>query len=212
MDPSQTSLNTLNALRDGSLFKWYVIPMLVFVLYIYTQEIKKKDWSVVLAGLAFWGMDWFNEIWNGLLFHFTQFAPAWGVAMPSAYVILIGLNIEISFMFAIAGIVFVKTLPDDKNLKILGISNRLFLAMAFSVFCVIVEIFLNQCGALVWEWWWWNARVPWLIFLFGYLPFFVTAYIVYDMEDLKKQVRTVVGIFTLDAVCLVLFMWILKWI
>jgi hypothetical protein len=48
--------------------------------------------------------------------------------MKTAYLLLIGLNIEICFMFALAGISFGKLLPADKKLRILGISNRLFLA------------------------------------------------------------------------------------
>lgn len=49
--------------------------MLSFVFYVYTVEVEKRSWSMVLAGLAFWGMDWFNEIWNSLVFHFTNHAP-----------------------------------------------------------------------------------------------------------------------------------------
>jgi hypothetical protein len=36
--------------------------MLSFVFYVYTVEIEKHNWSLVQAGLAFSGMDWFNEI------------------------------------------------------------------------------------------------------------------------------------------------------
>ena len=62
-------------LRDPSTFQWYVIPLLAIFFYIYTIEVQKRDWSIVLAGLTFWGMDWINEIWNSLVLHFTQFAP-----------------------------------------------------------------------------------------------------------------------------------------
>ena len=40
-----------------------------------------------------------------------------------------------------------KTLPADPRLKILGIPNRWFIAVAASVFCVVVEMFLNAVGA-----------------------------------------------------------------
>jgi hypothetical protein len=54
-----------------------VIPLLLVVIAVYQVQISKKNWSVVLGGLALWGCDWFNEIWNGLVFNFKKFAPAW---------------------------------------------------------------------------------------------------------------------------------------
>ncbi len=210
--PTESAAQALSILRDGSLFQWYVIPLFAFVVYVYACEIEKKNWSLVFAGLTFWGLDWFNEIWNGLVFHFTQYAPVWGTPGKSAFVILIGLNIEICFMFAIAGIVFSKLLPADKKLRILGLPNRLFLAIAGSIFCVFVEVLLNAVGALTWDYSWWNARAPWLIFLLGYFYFFIGAFWVYDMTSRKRQAITVGIIFGFDVVCLVLFGAILKWI
>ena len=202
----------LRILRDGSQFEWYVIPLLALVLYVYSSEIQRRSWSVVFAGLAFWGMDWFNEIWNGLVFHFTQYAPVWGAPAKTAYLILIGLNIEICFMFAIAGVVMAKTLPEDRYLRILGVPNRWFIAIGGSIFCVIVELLLNAVGALTWDYSWWNVRAPWLIFLIGYLPFFLVAFWVHDMRGIGRQARTVGAIFTFDAACLVLFGALLGWI
>jgi len=43
--------------------------------YLYTVEAKKHNWSLFLVGLVFWGMDWYNEIWNSLVLHFTGYAP-----------------------------------------------------------------------------------------------------------------------------------------
>lgn len=196
----------LNLLRDPSQFKWYVIPLFALVVYVYANEIEKRRWNLVFAGLAFWGMDWFNEIWNALVFHFTKYAPVWGTPNNgSAYVILIGLNIEICFMFAIAGIAFSKMLPPDKKTKILGLPNRIFFAITGSILCVIIEILLNGAGALSWDYPWWSASAPWLIFLVGYLPFFLVAYWVLDMENVKKQVLTVGSILGFDLVCLIVF-------
>lgn len=210
--PTESAAQALKILRDGSLFQWYVIPLFALVVYVYASEIEKKNWSLVFAGLTYWGLDWFNEIWNGLVFHFTQYAPVWGTPGKSAFVILIGLNIEICFMFAIAGIVFAKMLPADKKLKIFGIPNRLFFAIAGSIFTVFVEVLLNAVGALTWEYSWWNASAPWLIFLFGYFYFFVVSFWVYDMTSIKKQAMTVSIIFGFDIFCLILFGAILKWI
>jgi len=210
--PTDASLRALKILRDGSQFQWYVIPLLALVLYLYAVEVERRNWNLVFAGLALWGMDWFNEIWNGLVFHFTQYAPVWGAPAKTAYLILIGLNIEICFMFAVAGLIVAKVLPADKTLTICGLPNRWFIAIAASVFCVIVELFLNGVDALTWDYAWWNARRPWLIIVFGYLHFFVVAFWVHDMPSVRRKVRAVGAIYAVDAVALVLFVGMLKWI
>jgi len=189
-----------------------VITLFALAVYVYTVEIQKRDWNVLFGGLAFWAMDWFNETWNSLVFHLTGYAPVWGAPGDTAYLILIGLNIEICFMFAIAGVAFCKMLPKDKHLKILGLPNRLFIALTSAAFCVVVELLLNAVGALTWEWPWWNAGAPWLIFLFGYLHFFLVAFWVHDMEKLKNKVRVVGGLYAFDAAILVLFGPGLGWI
>ena len=210
MTPS--ALEAQRVLRDGSLFQWYVIPLFALVVYVYAAEVERRNWSVVFAGLAFWGLDWFNEIWNGLVLHFTQYAPVWGAPGKTAYLILIGLNIEICFMFSIAGITFAKMLPADKNLRILGLPNRLFFAVTGAAFCVFVELLLNRAGALTWDYSWWNRGAPWLIFLVGYFPFFLVSFWVLDMESLRRKIKIVAAIYAFDATCLVLFAGVLKWI
>jgi len=102
-------------------------------------------------------------------------------------------------------------LPDPKT-KILGIPNRVFIAVAGSVFCVIVEIWLNQINALTWDWSWWSAGAPWLIFLFGYLWFFVIAFWVHDMNNIKKQATTVGVLWGIVAVLALVFGVGLGWI
>jgi hypothetical protein len=210
--PTNAAAEALKILRNGSVFQWYVIPLFALVVYVYAVEVEKKNWNLVFAGLAFWGMDWFNEIWNGLVFHFTHYAPVWGAPGRTAYLILIGLNIEICFMFAIAGITFSKMLPADKRMKVLGLSNRLLFAIVGSIFCVFVEVLLNSVGALTWDYGWWGVRAPWLIFLIGYLPFFLVSFWVYDMESIRKKATVVAGILGFDLACLVLFAGILQWI
>jgi uncharacterized BrkB/YihY/UPF0761 family membrane protein len=80
------------------------------------------------------------------------------------------------------------------------------------VFCVFVEVLLNSVGALTWDYPWWNARAPWLIFMFGYLHFFLVAFWVHDMESVRKKAITVGAIFAVDIVCLVVFAGLLNWI
>ena len=210
--PTESAAAALAILRDGSLFQWYLIPLFAFVVYIYAVEVERRNWSLVFAGLAFWGMDWFNEIWNALVFHFTNYAPVWGAPGKTAYLILIGLNIEICFMFAIAGIAFGKMLPQDKKLKILGIPNRLFFAIVNAAFCVFVEVILNALNALTWDYAWWSARMPLTIFLGGYFHFFLVSYWVHDMKTVKSKAITVGSILAVDLLCALVFGVILKWI
>jgi len=210
---AESAQQALALLRDGSHFQWYVIPLLLIVMYIYANEVERKNWSMVLAGLAFWLMDWFNEIWNGLVFHFNGFAPVWGTPdHGSALVLLIGLNIEITFMFSIMGIVMCKMLPSDKNLKLLGIPNRLLFAIVGSILAVFIECLLNWVGALTWEYSWWSLGAPWLIWLIGYMPFFLVSYWVFDMKTIKNKLLTVGIIGAVDIISIILFMCILNWI
>ena len=196
---TESAAQALAILRDGSLFQWYVIPLFAFVVYIYAVEIERRNWNLIFAGLAFWGMDWFNEIWNSLVLHFSGYAPMWGAPGKTAFLILVGLNVEIMFMFAVAGIAFGKMLPSDRKLKILGIPNRIFLAVANSVFCVVVEIWLNSVGALTWDWALWSTKSPIPILLFGYLHFFLVSYWVHDMKTVRAKVITVGSIVSLNG-------------
>lgn len=210
--PADSAARALAILRDPSQFKWYVIPLFALIVYVYAVEVERRNWSLVFAGLAFWGMDWFNEIWNGLVFHFTNHAPVWGAPGSTAFLILIGLNIEICFMFAIAGITFSKMLPPDKKQKFLGIPNRLFFAVVGSIFCVFIEVLLNAAGALTWEYPWWSASAPWLIFLIGYLPFFLVAFWVFDLPKVRSKMIAVGAILGFDVACLAVFGAALGWI
>lgn len=202
---TESAREALLHLRDASQFQWYVIPLLMIVLYVYSVEVERRNWSVLLGGLAFWGMDWFNEIWNSVVFHATGRAPVWGARGPSAYQILIGLNIEITFMFAIMGVVALKLLPADKNLRILGVNNRVVFAGVSAALAVGVEIVLNHVGVLTWDWSWWHAGMPVLIFFIGYLPFFVAAYFVHDLAKLRHKIVAVSVIFGVDLVGGVVF-------
>ncbi len=210
--PTDSATQALEILRNPVTFQWYVIPLFALIVYVYTVEVERRNWSLVFAGLAFWGMDWFNEIWNGLVFHFTNYAPVWGAPGKTAYLLLIGLNIEICFMFAIAGIAFSKMLPANKSMKILGVPNRLVFAVLGSIFCVIVELLLHAAGALAWDYSWWGAGAPWLIFLIGYLPFFLVAFWVFDLPTVRQKAITIGSLLGFDAACLVVFAGILNWI
>lgn len=210
--PTEFAQQATDILRDESLFQWYVIPLLAIVAYIYGQEIHNRCWNAVYAGLAFWAADSINEILNSVFFHLNGRAPLWGTPGDTAYLILIGLNIEIMFMFAIAGIAWSKMLPPDPATRILGLPNRWFVAIAGSAFCVLVEVVLNRIDALTWEWAFWNATAPWLIFAAGYLWFFAVAFWVHDMNDTRRQARAVGAMWALVAVLVLIFGPWLGWI
>ncbi len=210
---TESALQAQSLLRDGGQFSWHIIPIFVTVLYIYFQEIDKGNWNRVIAALAFLGMDFFNEIVNGIIFSVSDFAPLWGTpGNDSAFVIFIGLNIEITMMFAITGIAATLALPADKNMKILGINNRWFLACGFAAASVLIEVMLNAVGALTWEWSWWSAQFPLFIFLFGYLTFYIVCYWVYDMPSRKQQLLTLAGIYGVNILGLSIFGFGLGWL
>jgi hypothetical protein len=210
--PAPFAAQALDRLRDPSAFEWYVIPLLLIVVYLYAEQIAQRRWSVVLGAFAFWLMDWINEIWNGVLFHLSGYAPAWATPGDSAYVILIGLNVEITLMFAVMGLYAVRILPVDRTMKIAGVDNRIVLAVVNAWLCVGVEVLLNRIDALTWEWSWWSARSPWLIFLIGYLPFFLVAYWVHDMASRRRQVAVVGLLASVVGVSLAVFGGMLGWL
>jgi hypothetical protein len=200
-------------LRDPHQFKWYVVALLGFVFYVYAVEVERRRWDIILAGLAFWLMDWFNEVVNALVLHFTHRAAIWTVTGSTAYLILIGLTIEISFLFAVSGVVFVKFLPPDRNMRILGVPNRWVYVLGFSCLCVFIEVLLHAAGVFHWEYWWWNVPFVPLIVIFGYATFFAVAAWVYDMgSDHRRQLRVVGVLAAVDAVGLLVFGPILEWI
>lgn len=212
MQQTTASLEALSNLREFTDNAWYIVPILVLVMYLWANEIQKaqktKNWNVVFSGLTVFGLDLINETWNALVLKFTGHSAFWTTPGNSAFVIMVGWNLEIALMFSIAGLVFGKMLPEDKNEKVFGkIPNRWFFAAIFSVFAVFVEILLNIAGMLVWEYPWWNAT-PWgviLIFLFGYFHFFVGAFYVYDLRDIKQKYKAIGIIYGIGIVAVCIF-------
>ncbi|MFX1358135.1 MAG: hypothetical protein ACFFA8_12755 [Promethearchaeota archaeon] len=210
MTPTTAAQEALSKLRQlNPDLGWYIIPLLAIVLYIYGVEIKRaretKNWSTVFAGLTVLGLDLINELWNALVFAFTNYSAFWTTPGASAYIILIGWNIEIAFMFSLAGIIFAKFLPDDKNKKMLGLPNRWAYAIGFALFCVIVEILLNWGNYLIWEYPWWHWYNPILIFFIGYFYFFVGAFYVYDLPERKDKIKVVGIIYGISIVLICVF-------
>jgi hypothetical protein len=197
----------LAILRQGGPFQWYVITLLALVVYVYVNEISHKNWKGIAAGLALYATHWFYEILNGLIQHFSGHA-LWTVPSGTAFLLLIGVGIELSLMFSIAGLILSKLLPSDPHVRILGINNRLFLAVANAAGFSIFEIFLAQTPTFVWIYPWWGA-LP--VFITVYIPFFLAAFYCYDWKP-RTQVRFIGGLGMLDALLLVVFAGVLHWI
>jgi hypothetical protein len=214
---TEASIRALEHIRDFSMLKWYVIPLLAIVFYVYAREINKarggRGWDAVIAGATLFGMDFFNETWNGWVLNITGRAAFWTAPGDTALRTLVGWNIEIMFMFAIAGIVFYYTCSPDPAERILGLPNRWFWAIVYSAFCVLVECVLNIGGLLVWEYPFWNLSLGgiWLIFLIGYFEFFAAINLVLGIATLRSRLRAVGAIWTVPIVMNVIGFAVLRW-
>ena len=209
------TVQTLEAerlVRDASQFKWYAITLLALVFLAYANEVERGRLDIVAAGFAVWFADWFNEIINAIVLHVTNHAPLWATTGPTAYQFLVGLNVEICFMFALAGIVYVKLLPRDRAARVLGIPNRVAVAIGLSLVSVAVELFLHSTGTFHWDYWWWNTASFPVIVVFGYLWFFLFAAWVYDAPNQRSRWRRVGGLAAVDAALVAIFGLALSWL
>ena len=191
--------------RDPHLFKWYAVALLALVIYAYANETERGRLDIVCAGLAVWLADWFNEIVNALVLQASDTAPLWATTGPTAYQFLVGLNVEISFMFALAGIVYAKLLPADRGVRLLGMPNRPAIALGLSIVSVAVELFLNASGTFHWHYWWWNKPFVLLIVVFGYLWFYMYAAWVFDAPSQRARWRRLGGLAAIDVAMALLF-------
>ncbi len=207
MNQPELTQKALGILRNPETFQWYFIPLFAFVVYIYFNEISNKNWKGVAAGLSLYMVHWFYEILNALVQHFSGHA-LWTVPSGTSFLLLVGVGVEISLMFSVAGLIFTKILPDDPKMKILGINNRVFIAVVNAGFYSIFEIFLAKTPAFHWVYPWWGS-LP--VFLTVYIPFFLAANLAYDWEP-KRQKTFIGSLFVINAIMLILFAGILKWI
>jgi hypothetical protein len=203
---TEATLQALNGLRDLTMIKWYIIPIMAIVFYIYTKEIKlakqNGNWDAVFSGAAIFGVDFFNESWNGWILHFTQRSAFWTTPGDTALRTMVGWNIEIMFMFTLLGIIFYNTLTENKKVKILGIPEMWFWAIGYAIFCVFVECLLNMGGHLVWEYpcWYLSLKGIPLIFLIGYFHFFCAAIWVITRKTMKAKISILVFIYSVPII------------
>lgn len=211
------TVQALDGLRDLSMIKWYIIPILMIVLYIYAKEIKlarsNGNWNAVFAGLTLFGVDFFNETWNGWVMVLTQHSAFWTAPGDTALRTMVGWNIEIMFMFMLSGLVYYHTLSESTTEKILGIPEKWFWAVGFSAFAVIVECLLNAGGHLVWEYPFWERTFKgvWLIFLFGYFHFFCAIILVISLKTMKNKIITISIIYAVPIIMNIIAFGFLGW-
>lgn len=196
------------AVRSTENFNWTFIFILAVVFYIYWSEIKKKEWDVVVAGLALYGVHWLYEIVNAVIGHVAGY-PLWTVSNESTtFILLIGVCWELSMMFSIAGMISFKMLPDDRNKRYFakngkkGISCKLVGAIEMALLFALFESFLagTQNGSFLWVYKWWGV-LP--VFITTYVPFFLASNFVPDMGKEKRK-KFLIGLWGLDALLLVI--------
>lgn len=185
------------AVRSTANFNWTFIAILAFVVMIYVDEIHKKNYKAVAAALMLYSVHWLYEIANAVICHFTGYA-LWTVSPEStSYILLIGVSWELSMMFAVAGFTS-KLLPANKDMKILGINNRIVFAIGSALFFSLIEIFLASTPAFIWVYKWWGA-IP--VFITTYIPFFLASYLIYDKEP-KTQKKRIISLAAVNIVLL----------
>ena len=185
------------AVRDPSNFHWSILTLFALVMTTYCSEIKAKNYKAVACAAMLYSIHWLYEIANAVICHFTGYA-LWTVSPEStSFILLIGVSAELSLMFSVAGFTC-KLLPENKNAKILGINSRWFMGIAFAAFCSVFEIFLAWTPAFIWVYPWWGA-LP--VFITTYIPFFVGAYLVYDLPS-KKQWTAVGSLVCINIILL----------
>jgi hypothetical protein len=208
---TEASHKALAILRNPGHFEWYLVPLLAFVLYVYVVEIERKNWHIVLVGLAFSAAELCWEMFNALILHFTGRSALWTAPGSTAYLILVGLNIEIYMMFVVSGPIVLKSLPSDKQKKILGLPNRILLPMIWGVSCAFVEVLLNKWNALIWEYEYWSWPKIYLVIVAYSVPFLIVTWI-YDNTSIRTKTSLLIFWVLAAAISWVLFVNILKWI
>ena len=208
-DGSQAARDLVDAIRVRSTenFNWAFIFILSVVFYVYWSEINRKNTEAVCAGLALYGVHWLYEIGNAVIAHVFGY-PLWSVSNESTtFILLIGVCWELSMMFSLAGIISFKMLPQDQSRRYFakngrgGIDCRLVGALEMALLFALFESFLAGTAnhSFIWVYKWWGV-LP--VFVTTYIPFFLAANYVPDMEP-KKRTRFLVVLWSLVALLLI---------
>ena len=183
--------------RNTDNFNWTFIFILAVVFYVYWTEIQKKNWAVVTAGLALYGVHWLYEIGNAVIAHVFGY-PLWSVSNASTtFILLIGVCWELSMMFSLAGIISFKMMPEDRTRRYFakngkgGISCKLLGALEMALLFALVESFLAATSnhSFIWVYKWWGV-LP--VFVTTYIPFFLASNYVPDMKPRARKTFLIV--------------------
>ncbi len=208
-DGSQAAKDLVNSIivRSTENFNWTFIFILAVVFYVYWSEFNKKNYKIIYAGFALYGVHWLYEIGNAIIGHIFGY-PLWSVSNASTtFILLIGVCWELSMMFSLAGMISFKMLPQDRSKRYFakngkkGISCKLLGALEMALLFALVESLLagtsNHSSIWVYKWW---GVLP--VFVTTYIPFFLASNYVPDMEP-KKRKNFLIGIWGLDALLLI---------
>ena len=193
-DGSAESMNFVNSIRVRSTenFNWTFIFILAVVFYVYWSEFHKKNYDVIYAGFALYGVHWLYEIGNAIIGHIFGY-PLWSVSNESTtFILLVGVCWELSMMFSLAGIISFKMLPEDRTKRYFakngrkGIDCRLVGAVSMAALFALVESFLAGTSnhSFIWVYKWWGV-LP--VFITTYIPFFLASNFVPDMSPEKRK-------------------------
>ena len=208
-DGSKEAMDLVKSIivRSTENFNWTFIFILSVVFYVYWSEINKKNYKVIYAGLALYGVHWLYEIGNAIIAYVFGY-PLWSVSNSSTtFILLIGVCWELSMMFALAGIISYKMLPDDPKARYFakdgkgGISCKFAGALSMALLFALVESFLAGTSnhSFIWVYKWWGV-LP--VFITTYIPFFLASNYVPDMEP-KKRNAFLIGVWGLVALLLI---------
>ena len=203
----EVTAQALSILRKLDYVQGSLITLLALVAYVHSTEIKNRNWNGIAAGMALYSVHWLVEIINAVIQHLSGHA-LWTVPGHTSFLILVGVGIEISLMFSIAGIIASKALPDDPSTRLFGVNARVLVIVGYAALFSILEIPLEMSPHFAWVYPWWGA-FP--VFVTVYIPFFAAAVMAHDLPR-QRQKRFIGGLFALDALLLMVFGPILRWI
>ena len=147
------------------------------------------------------------QIGNAVIGHITGY-PLWSVSNESTtFILLIGVCWELSMMFSLAGMISLKMLPEDRSTRYFsknrkkGISCKFAGALSMALLFALFESFLAGTSnhSFIWVYKWWGV-LP--VFITTYVPFFLAANYVPDMEPAKRK-RFLVTVWGAVAVLLI---------
>ena len=111
-------------------------------------------------------------------------------------------------MFSLAGMISLKMLPEDRSARYFakngrkGIDCKLAGALSMALLFALFESFLAGTSnhSFIWVYKWWGV-LP--VFITTYVPFFLAANYVPDMEPVKRK-RFLIGIWGTVALLLII--------